>query len=206
MQVTGLRGETIKTVEKIENFGFTNYPPVDGNTENITLYLNGNRDFGLSLASHNRDLRPTDLEEGETRVYSKDSNESNQNYITLKPTNNEILIKNADNQSITIKNDSIIIEDAVNGNKIEMKSGEMQITGNTNIKMNGATEAFVKGTTAKPEMDKDQNLMNVLQTSINAWVPVPNDGGAALKTALTAWLLLPQANYANILSNTIKGE
>ncbi len=27
-----------------------------------------------------------------------------------------------------------------------------------------------------------------LKSAINGWVPVPNDGGAALKTALTAWL------------------
>ena len=69
-----------------------------------------------------------------------------------------------------------------------------------------ASESFVKGDTAKTEMDKDQALMNSLQTSISAWVPVPGDGGAALKTALAGFLALAQANYANILSDRIKGE
>lgn len=30
--------------------------------------------------------------------------------------------------------------------------------------------------------------LDALATAINSWVPVPNDGGAALKVALTAWL------------------
>jgi hypothetical protein len=34
-------------------------------------------------------------------------------------------------------------------------------------------------------------FLTTLQTSIDAWTPVPHDGGAALKAALTAWLLLP---------------
>ena len=35
---------------------------------------------------------------------------------------------------------------------------------------------------------KAQNKINDLITDIGAWVPVPNDGGAALKTALAIWL------------------
>ena len=33
-----------------------------------------------------------------------------------------------------------------------------------------------------------QARFNALAAAISGWVPVPNDGGAALKTALTAWL------------------
>jgi hypothetical protein len=33
-----------------------------------------------------------------------------------------------------------------------------------------------------------QARLDALKTAINAWVPVPNDGGAALKTALAGWL------------------
>ena len=74
------------------------------------------------------------------------------------------------------------------------------------LNMGDGSESFVKGDTAKTEMDKDQALMNALQTSINVWVPVPGDGGTALKTALAGFLGLGQANYANILSDKIKGE
>jgi hypothetical protein len=34
-------------------------------------------------------------------------------------------------------------------------------------------------------------FLTQLQSAISGWVPVPNDGGAALKSALAAWLLLP---------------
>ena len=74
------------------------------------------------------------------------------------------------------------------------------------LNMGDGSERFVKGDTAKTEMDKDQALMNALQTSINVWVPVPGDGGIALKTALAGFLGLGQANYANILSDKIKWE
>jgi hypothetical protein len=30
--------------------------------------------------------------------------------------------------------------------------------------------------------------LNALKTAISGWTPVPNDGGLALKTALTSWL------------------
>ena len=33
-----------------------------------------------------------------------------------------------------------------------------------------------------------ENKVNALITAVNGWAPVPNDGGAALKVALTAWL------------------
>ena len=92
------------------------------------------------------------------------------------------------------------------GDRVWIKAdGTIKVEGD-NVEMLGADEAFVKGTTAKPEMDKDQSLMDELQTAITAWVPVPMDGGAALKTALAAFLALPQADYSDILSDTIKGE
>lgn len=37
------------------------------------------------------------------------------------------------------------------------------------------------------QMNKAQNDLNSLKTAISAWIPVPNDGGAALKVALGAF-------------------
>lgn len=75
-----------------------------------------------------------------------------------------------------------------------------------NVKIGAGTESFIKGDTAKTELTKDQAAMTELQSAINTWVPVPADGGAALKVALAAFLAKPMANYANILSTRIKGE
>lgn len=37
------------------------------------------------------------------------------------------------------------------------------------------------------QMNKSQNDLNSLKTAISGWIPVPNDGGAALKVALGAF-------------------
>jgi len=74
------------------------------------------------------------------------------------------------------------------------------------INIGKSNESFVKGDTALVEFDKDKNLMQSLQSILNAWVPVPQDGGDALKNLLLPFLSLPQADYSNILSKKIKGE
>jgi len=54
-----------------------------------------------------------------------------------------------------------------------------------------------------------ENKINALITAVNAWTPVPNDGGAALKTALTTWLgsSLTNTTQANISSTvTFHGD
>jgi len=89
-----------------------------------------------------------------------------------------------------VSEDGIILYDN-NGNKITFLKGE---------------ESFVLGDTAKTELDKDLDAMTELQNAINSWSPAPNDGGAALKAALTAFLLKPMANYSSILSEKIKGK
>jgi phage baseplate assembly protein V len=86
------------------------------------------------------------------------------------------------------------------------KAGQTILLTSTQVLICAGNESFIKGDTAKTEMDKDQTLMSALQAAMTAWVPVPGDGGGALKIALAAFLALPQASYANILSSKIKGE
>jgi len=46
-----------------------------------------------------------------------------------------------------------------------------------------------------------------LQTDFTNWTPVPNDGGAALKTLLTSGFLTKTlASLTNILSEVITGK
>ena len=72
--------------------------------------------MGISIVSHNRDLRPTDLTEGQTCMYSKDSAGSNSNRITIKP-----------DDSITI----------------ETKIGQEIILDNTSVRINGNLEVLI---------------------------------------------------------------
>jgi hypothetical protein len=44
-----------------------------------------------------------------------------------------------------------------------------------------------------------ENDLNTIKTAFNSWVPVPNDGGAALKTAATTW-------SSNSLTNTVRAD
>lgn len=57
-----------RTDEHFGAFGWTSRPPVG--SEVIALFFNGARDHGVIIASENRDLRPTDLEEGEACAYN----------------------------------------------------------------------------------------------------------------------------------------
>ena len=164
MQMTALKGETLDGVERFQEYGFEGYPKVDGKTENIVLFFNGNRDYGVVIKSFNKSFRPKDLIEGEVCMYDWQGH--------------RVIIK---------------------------KDGTIKSEGNF-FHMLAASEAFIKGTTAKVEMDKDQAQMAALKAGITAWVPFAGDGGLALQAALAAFLALPNASYANILSTKIKGE
>lgn len=80
------------------------------------------------------------------------------------------------------------------------------VAGTVQIGSATSTEAYVKGTAFLVELTKHALLMSTLQTAINGWTPVFNDGGTALKTSLAAFLALPQPSYSSILSTKIFGE
>lgn len=73
IQVTGLKGENITDIERLQNYGFESYPVV-GSSEAAILFINGNRSQGLALVVHDREYRPTDLKSGDVCVYDYRSN------------------------------------------------------------------------------------------------------------------------------------
>lgn len=107
---------------------------------------------------------------------------------------------------IKFQNATINITDTTNSIILESTSGKIEIKIDGSIIFDDGTEPFVLGTTAKTELDKESANMTALKAAINAWIPVPNDGGAALKTALAAFLALATENYSSILSTLIKGK
>lgn len=71
-----------------------------------------------------------------------------------------------------------------------VKSGELQgIKINcTAIEFNGGTlGGLPKRDGVKAQLNKLENDLNSLKTAFNGWVPVPSDGGAALKAAAAIW-------------------
>jgi hypothetical protein len=57
----------------------------------------------------------------------------------------------------------------------------------------------------KAEIDKNSQFLDSLKQILDSWAPVPNDGGAALKTAWTAISsTLQTADLSDITNDTVK--
>lgn len=56
------------------------------------------------------------------------------------------------------------------------------------MEVGGDTDFMVRFSKLKEAFDEMQSDVNSLKTAISGWVPVPNDGGAALKAALATWI------------------
>ena len=68
-------------------------------------------------------------------------------------------------------------------------------------------EPFVLGDKLKDELQKINDALTQLKTDFTSWVPVPLDGGAALKAVLSGgFLTKPLAVLDEILSEKIKGK
>ena len=63
VQITGLDGETITDIERMQEYGLETYPDIGA--EGLGAFINGNRDQGIVIVIHDRRYRPTDLAAGE---------------------------------------------------------------------------------------------------------------------------------------------
>lgn len=94
----------------------------------------------------------------------------------------------------------VLFEDPVadaNNIKFDGVTGELSFL--------SGTESMVLGDTLKTELQKNVDALIQLQTDFNGWTPVPNDGGAALKTILSSGFLTKViGSLVNILSIVMK--
>ncbi|WP_440948568.1 hypothetical protein ACSAZL_10270 [Methanosarcina sp. T3] len=99
---------------------------------------------------------------------------------------------------------NLLLQDKI-GSKIIMDSskGDITIEAKNNLIINkGVNGAARNGDNIKSTSAEDEIFWNWLEgfiKAINTWTPVPNDGGAALKLALTPFL----ANAPSELSGKI---
>lgn len=77
IQVTGLKDETISDIERMQPYGLDSYPAA--NMEAVILFQNGDRSHGIGIMVSDRENRPTDLVEGDVRLW-----DTRDNKITLK--------------------------------------------------------------------------------------------------------------------------
>lgn len=64
-----IKDEIISDIEKLEDYGFTSYP--EEGAQIVAIFIDGNREQGLAIRTHDRRYRPTDLEPGEACMYHK---------------------------------------------------------------------------------------------------------------------------------------
>jgi phage baseplate assembly protein V len=64
-----LKDEIISDIEKMEDYGFSSYP--EEGAQIVAIFVDGNREQGLSIKTHDRRYRPTDLQPGEACMYHK---------------------------------------------------------------------------------------------------------------------------------------
>jgi phage baseplate assembly protein V len=72
LQVTAMKDETISDIERLQEYGFDSYPKA--NAEALVIFPNGNRDQGVVIKVHDRDNRPTGLNEGDVVMYDSSGN------------------------------------------------------------------------------------------------------------------------------------
>lgn len=67
-QLEVTKGELVDDVPRIQNYGLTGVPPVQG-TDAIVVFLGGDREQGIIIAMENKQYRLASLEAGEVALY-----------------------------------------------------------------------------------------------------------------------------------------
>jgi hypothetical protein len=71
---------------------------------------------------------------------------------------------------------------------------------------NGENKGLAKVDGLKSKLNAIESSINSLKNALSGWTPVPNDGGAALKSAVTSWAAsqLQQTQLSDIENDKIK--
>lgn len=101
------------------------------------------------------------------------------------------LIENDPNNTLVLSVsafESILIELSTTFKLLLSSDGKVTID-SPEIKFNDGTHGgLVKSAKVAEHINYTRSSLNTLKTAMASWVPVPTDGGAALKAAITAWL------------------
>ncbi len=83
------------------------------------------------------------------------------------------------------------------GFKVSLNDGLLKINGEN-------CGGIVNAKELKTQLDKNTLILQNIQTVFTNWMPVQNDGGASLKSLVTAFTTLQKANLSNIENPKIK--
>jgi len=107
MKIDVLADETIDKLDRVQNYGFTSVPKAGA--EAVILFLGGNRDHGVVIATDDRATRLKSLSPGDAAIYTTSGaklvlKDATQNFeIDL----NKIRITNGSNELIDVLSDTI---------------------------------------------------------------------------------------------------
>jgi len=156
------------------------------------------------------------------KVISVDENRRTAN---CEPLNGDAIFKNCRLNAQENNENGFVFIPKINSIVIIMKIDEnkayvamfseiekvLQKVGNTEIEINSSEIIFNKGNNGGlikisenvSKLNKLESEINELKALLSAWVPIPLDGGAALKAVITQWSLqLLQPTVRNELENT----
>lgn len=89
-----------------------------------------------------------------------------------------LLVAGENNAAVTMDADGLLLEIA--DTKVRIADGEITLN-------DGAMGGLVKVIQLTQKLNALESAVNQLKQIFSAWVPVPQDGGAALKTAASSW-------------------
>ncbi len=121
MQIELYTDEVREKVEHWQSYGFSSHVPKE--SEGICLFLGGERDRGIIIATEDKNSRINNLEEGEACIYTKERDKihlKKGNLIEIETKNIQI---NAD--KFSVKNDKYEL--------IEIISQVVELLGNTTV-------------------------------------------------------------------------
>ncbi len=121
-------------------------------------------------------------------VWLQGSSESTEGVLVVPKVDSEVVcIAIDDFQAVVINTTSV--------EKVLIESPLVQFN-------DGANGGLINISDLQTEIAKLNSSLNSLKTIIDSMIPVPSDGGAALKTALSAWVV-ETADLSNITDDKI---
>lgn len=109
-----------------------------------------------------------------------------------------------DKTDITVKSGELTA--TLNGVTLEIKDNKVKVDADEISFNGGDNKGLVKIEKLISSLNKIESDINDLKTGFNTWVPVPQDGGALLKTGLSKWIgsRLPQTQQSSLEDTKVK--
>ena len=154
----------------------------------------------------------TGLIEGQWKIapqYSRDDGSDAPEQIALasngiKPATNDLVLC-VESRNAFDHEPFRIFDDNGGACPVIIATFEQLLTLLVKLTLGTGTDFMLLGDTTKMQLQKIVDQLTQLRNDFNTWTPVPEDGGAALKTKVTAgFLTKPSADLSSILSQNHK--